>query len=253
MTKGRGFFWIVLTLLLLVGCAPKKTDEDAVKLAIARYQLGMAYFEGGNYRAAAPELAKAAQLDPSNAEYQNSLGMALMFNRKLDAAIKAFQAAAEIEPRYTEAKNNLASAYIMKGEGDKARPLLIQVLDDPLYPTPHFAYFNLARISERQGNTDEAIEQYKLALDIRPDYVDAHYNLGLLYLQQGKTDLAIEEFSEAARLSPDIAVYHQSLGVAYIEAGKPQEARRAFEQVLLVDPKGASAEYARKMLKELPQ
>jgi tetratricopeptide (TPR) repeat protein len=252
MKNVRLFFRTALIALLLFGCAPKE-KEGSVELAAARYQLGIAYFQAGNYRIAAPELAKAAELDPSNAEYRNALGMALMFNRKLDAAIKEFQEAVTIEPRFSEAKNNLASAYIMKGEPNKAKPFLKQVLDDPLYPTPHFAYFNLARIYEREGNIDEAIEQYKLALDIRPEYVDAHYNLGLLYLQQGKTDLAIEEFSEATRLRPKIALYQRSLGVAYVQAGKYPEARRAFEKVLEVEPDSPSAEYARKMLQEFKQ
>ncbi len=248
----RAFFRTALIPVLLVGCAPQD-KTDSVELAAARYQLGVAYFDAGNYGAAVPELSKAADLDPSNAEYQNALGLALMFGRKIDPAITAFQKALEIQPKLSEAKNNLASAYLMKGELDKAQPLLKQVLDDPLYPTPQFAYFNLARIYERQGKINEAIEQYKLALDYRPDYVDAHYNLGLLYLQQGKTDLAIQEISEATRLSPDIAAYHQSLGVAYVEAGKPKEARKAFEKVLEMDPRGMWAEYARRMLKELPQ
>ncbi|MFQ5961380.1 MAG: tetratricopeptide repeat protein [Candidatus Methylomirabilales bacterium] len=252
MKNVRTFFQTILILLLLVGCAPKE-KEASPELAAARYQLGVAYFDAGNYRAALPELSKAAELAPSNAEYRNALGMALLFTRKLDPAIKVFEEAIAIEPKFSEAKNNLASAYIMKGELERAKPLLAQVLDDPLYPTPQFAYFNLARIYERQGKIDEAIEEYKLALDIRPDYVDAHYNLGLLYLQQGRTDLAIEEFTEATRLNPKIAVYQQSLGVAYVRAGRYQEARRAFERVLEVEKRGVSAEYARKMLQELPQ
>lgn len=252
MKKLRVFFHAALIPLLLVGCAPQE-KEGSAELAAAKYQLGVAYFEAGNYRAAAPELSQAANLDPGNAEYRNALGMALLFNRKLDPAIKVFEEAIGVDPKNTEIKNNLASAYIMKGELDKAKPLLKQVLDDPLYPTPQFAYFNLARIYERQGNIDEAIEQYELALDIRPEYVDAHYNLGLLYLQQGRTDRAIEQFSAATRLSPKIAVYQQHLGVAYVQAGKYEEARLAFQRVIAIEPNGPSAEYARRMLQELKQ
>lgn len=250
MKKLRVFFRAALIPLLLVGCAPQE-KEGSAELAAAKYQLGVAYFEAGNYRAAVPELSKAADLDPANAEYRNALGMALLFNRKLDAAIKVFEEAIGVDPKNTEIKNNLASAYIMNGELEKAKPLLKQVLDDPLYPTPQFAYFNLARIYERQGKIDEAIEQYELALDIRPEYVDAHYNLGLLYLQQGRTDRAIEQFSAATRLSPKIAVYQQSLGVAYVQAGKYEEARLAFQRVIAIEPNSPSAEYARRMLQEL--
>jgi Tfp pilus assembly protein PilF len=252
MKKLRVFFRAALIPLLLVGCAPQETG-DSGELAAAKYQLGVAYFEAGNYRAAVPELSKAAELAPANVEYRNALGMALLFNRKIDPAIKVFEEAIGVDPKNTEVKNNLASAYIMKGELEKAKPLLKQVLDDPLYPTPQFAYFNLARIYERQGKIDEAIEQYELALDIRPEYVDARYNLGMLYLQQGKTNRAIEQFTAATRLNPKIAVYQQSLGLAYVRAGKYQEARIAFQRVLEIEPNSPSAEYARRMLEELKQ
>jgi len=250
MKKRRAFFCAALIPLLLVGCAPQE-KKDSSELAAAKYQLGVAYFEAGNYRAAIPELSKAADLAPANVEYRNALGMALLFGRNLDPAIKVFEEAIGIDPKNTEVKNNLASAYIMKGELEKAKPLLKQVLDDPLYPTPQFAYFNLARIYERQGKIDEAIEQYEQALDIRSDYVDAHYNLGLLYLQEGRTDRAIEQFTAATRLNPKIAVYQQSLGLAYVRAGKNLEARIAFEKVLEIEPNSPSAEYARRMLEEL--
>ena len=104
-----------------------------------------------------------------------------------------------------------------------------------------------------EPETRTRIEQYELALDIRPEYVDAHYNLGLLYLQQGRTDRAIEQFSAATRLSPKIAVYQQHLGVAYVQAGKYEEARLAFQRVIAIEPNGPSAEYARRMLQELKQ
>jgi len=248
----RAILWTVPIVLLVIGCVTKPPSGAKDKeLAEARYKLGVVYFNDGKFRLAIPEFGKAIELNPSSPDYRNALGMALMFNRQLDDAIKVFEEALTIDPKSSETKNNLASAYLMKGELEPARVLLLQVKDDFIYPTPHFVYFNLARIYERQGKIDKAIEEYGLALDIRPDYVDAHYNVGLLFLGQGKTDLAIAEFIEVTRLSPGIAVYHRTLGVAYVQAGKPQDARRAFQKVLEVGPNSPSAKYARKMLQEL--
>lgn len=246
----RVFMWTVPVALLLVGCAPPPRTQP-VEMASTRYELGVAYFDAGNYRRAIPELARAVELKPSNPEYRNALGMAFMFTRQLDEAIKMLEEAVEIDPKFSQAKNNLASAYMLKGELEKARVLLLELLDNIFYPTPHFAYFNLAKIFERQGKVDKAIEEYRHALDIERNYVEAHNNLGVLYLQQGNTGLAIYEFFEATRLSPKAVVYHRNLGAAYFRAGKHEEAREVLQRVIELEPNSRSAEYARKVLKEL--
>lgn len=250
MKNFRLFLRMVPVVLLLLGCA-KEPDVDPRRAAETNYQLGMAYFSGGDFQRALPEFAKAVELNPSEPLYHDAMGTALMFNRRLDAAIAQFKEAIRLDPKFTEAKNNLASAYLLKGDLDQARAALNEVLQDPLYATPQFAYFNLAKIYEREGKDHEAIVEYKRAVDIDRDYVDAHNSLGILYLRTGKIHLAVEEFTEATRLNPRVALYQRNLGVAYMEIGKGQEARRAFERVLEIERDGPSAEYARKMLEQL--
>lgn len=240
---------ITLLALVVVGCASK--PEKNPRMANTNYQLGLAYFNAGDYQRAVPEFAKAVKLNPSEPLYYDALGTALMFSRRFDAAIAQFKEALRVDPKYTEAKNNLGTAYLAKGDLALARATFNDVLSDPFYATPQFAYFNLAKIYEREGKIDEAIREYKRALDIDRDYVDAHNSLGILYLQQDRVDLAIQEFDEATRLSPRVALYHRNLGVAYVRAGEKKKARRAFEQVLELERDGPSAAYAEKMLEEL--
>ena len=236
-------------VLLVVSCASK--PEENPRMANTTYQLGLAYFNAGDYQRAIPEFAKAVELNPSEPLYHDALGTALMFSRRFDAAIAQFKEALRVDPKYTEAKNNLGTAYLAKGDLELARATFNDVLRDPFYATPQFAYFNLAKIYEREGKIDDAIREYKRALDIDRDYVDAHNSLGILYLQQDRVDLAIQEFDEATRLSPRVALYHRNLGVAYVRAGDKKKARRAFERVLELERDGPSAAYARKMLEEL--
>lgn len=248
----RVFVRTAPAVLVLIGCAATPRVPPR-QMALPHYDLGLAYFDAGNFRRAIPELRRAVELSPSDPLYHNALGMALMFDRRLDEAIPAFEEAVRVDARFSEAKNNLATAYMIRGELEKARTILLDVVKDPFYPTPHFAYFNLAKILERQGKVEEAIREYQSALDIQPDYVEAHNNLGSLYLRQGKTDLAIEELTEATRLSPKLAIYQRNLGAAYLQAGKRKEARRAFKRALKLEPNSPSAKYARRMLEELKQ
>ncbi|MFQ5655947.1 MAG: tetratricopeptide repeat protein [Candidatus Methylomirabilales bacterium] len=238
-------------LLVLVSCATKPPPVQDQNLAASHYNVGVAYLNARNLRQALPELRKATELDPSDPNYHNALGMALMLSGQLDDAMKAFEEALRTENRFSEAKNNLAGAYLFKGDVQKARTLYLEVLKDPFYPTPHFIYLNLAKINEREGKFEEAIQEYKRALDIRSDYEEAHNSLGLLYLRMGKMDLAIEELSEATRLSPNTVDYHRNLGTAYLQAGKRKRAQKEFEKVLQLEPNGRSADYARRMLEEV--
>ncbi|MGH7387563.1 MAG: tetratricopeptide repeat protein, partial [Candidatus Methylomirabilales bacterium] len=164
MRMVRVFLRTAPMALLLVACATTPEPQQPPASAATHYELGRAYFDAGNYRLAIPEFSRAVELRPTDPIYRSDLGMAFMFNRNLDEAIKQFEEAIKLDKKYTAAKNNLASAYMLKGDLEKARTLLTEVLNDPLYPTPHFAYFNLAKIYERQGKIDQAIEHYRLAL-----------------------------------------------------------------------------------------
>ncbi len=53
------------------------------------------------------------------------------------------------------------------------------------------------------GRHPEAIEDYKAALRLDPNNVNAHYNLHLAYKQTNQLQLALREVETAAHLSPD--------------------------------------------------
>jgi len=67
--------------LLLVACVTTPPPEQPPASAATYYELGRAYFEGGNFRLAIPEFSKAVELKPSDPIYRSDLGMAFMFNR----------------------------------------------------------------------------------------------------------------------------------------------------------------------------
>jgi tetratricopeptide (TPR) repeat protein len=58
---------------------------------------------------------------------------------------------------------------------------------------------------------DKAIEHYRTALELNPDYAQAHFNLGLVYFKQGHTEMAREEFEAALRTDPGYDKARESL------------------------------------------
>ena len=85
-------------------------------------------------------------------------------------------------------------------------------------------HFNLGNAYYESGKWKEAIESYKQAIRIDPDFAYAHNNLGLAYDELDKYEEAIESFKLAIRIDPDDASAHYNLGTVYSESGMYKKA-----------------------------
>jgi tetratricopeptide (TPR) repeat protein len=61
------------------------------------------------------------------------------------------------------------------------------------------------------GKLPEAVTEYELALQSKPDYVEAHFNLGLAFEKLGCTPEAIEHYQQAFELRPEFAAASNAL------------------------------------------
>jgi len=104
-------------------------------------------------------------------------------------------------------------------------------------------WFYLGGAYGKSDRYEEAIEAYKQAIRIDPDYADAHLNLGAVYKKSGMYKEAMEAYKQAIRIDPDYANIHNGLGVAYDESGMYKEAMEAYKQALRIDPDYANAYY----------
>src|SRR5262249_53091448 len=66
----------------------------------------------------------------------------------------------------------------------------------------------------RQKKWDDAIAQYRTAIELDPKNALAHSNLGEALAGQGKLDEAVAEHRKAIELDPNYALAHYRLGVA---------------------------------------
>ena len=81
------------------------------------------------------------------------------------------------------------------------------------------------------GQTDQAIEILKKAIEIDPTFPRTHYRLGRAYEQKKSYDLAISELEQAVNLSGGDACYKGSLGHAYAVSGKQDRARHVLQDL----------------------
>jgi len=64
------------------------------------------------------------------------------------------------------------------------------------------AHLNLGNVYLAQGKVQEAEQEYKATLELRPEDDKAHNTLGITYATNGKFTEAITEFNRALQLNP---------------------------------------------------
>lgn len=83
---------------------------------------------------------------------------------------------------------------------------------------------------------DQAVEQLKIAVQIKPNSGEARTNFGATLLRFGKTDLAGEQFKKALDLEPTSYDANHNLGEFYIRTGKISEAQPLLDQAHNINP-----------------
>jgi len=131
-------------------------------------------------------------------------------------------------------ENNLGRAYAARGYRDKA----IEHYKRALAIDPDFGdtLYNLGLAYSEEGHADLARKYYEKAVAVRPDMADAQINLGNIYLDMGRPDLAVERYKAALKQIPMFSIAHVDLGNAYVALGQYDKAIEHFMAAIKIKP-----------------
>lgn len=128
--------------------------------------------------------------------------------------------------------HNMGIEFAAEGESDQAIEHYRKALQaNPTYVKP---LNNLGNEYKSLGRLDEAVDYYLQAIEIDPTYAKAHYNLGIVQGMLGRTDEAIISYRRVLQIHPDNANFHNSLGEALASKGSP-EAMSHFQKAVEID------------------
>lgn len=96
---------------------------------------------------------------------------------------------------------------------------------------------------EKSNMYREAIEAYKTALRINPDFTEAYISLGLLNYKIGNYSEAVDAYKHAVKIKPDTLSVYNKLGAAYILLGEYPMAIDAFKQSIRIDPDNSETHF----------
>lgn len=244
MKKEKFLSWIAAGLLLW-GCATSEQNRQRAKILS---NMGFSHLQQGDSTSALRELLEAANLTPKDPTVHYGLGLAYNAKSRHALALEHFDLALKLDPKYTEVRNALGATYLELGQWDLAIREFETALQDLLYPTPFYLWNNLGWAHFKKGNPRQAVDCYRKALALKPDFGLAYYNLGLAYKEARQTEEAIKALRSATVQVPDFPAAQFHLGVLCFDTGRKREARKAFEEVVRLAPESENARLARQYL-----
>ncbi len=228
-------FQTIIVLIGLLACSGQQTAQNKQQAEATR-GIGEAYMRQGDYTSALRELLKAEQLDPEDPFTQNDLGLCYMGKKRLPESIAHFEKAVTLKANYTPARNNLGVAYLTAGRLDEAIATFKEITQDVLYATPQFPLANLGLAYFRKGDYKTALNYYKEALEIQPDFAIALYGTGRTYLVMKENKLALRYLEKAVKSAPKVGEYHFYLAEAYRLNGQTAQAKESYLTVIDLEP-----------------
>jgi len=186
----------------------------------------------GNFIAGIAAMNDMLAMYPKDKRLLYVAGNWLMAENGNDQAQKLFQRALAIDKDYPAALNDLAYAYARNRQFAKAFGAMDRYVDLlPKEPNPHDSYGELLRMS---GNFEDALEHYRAALKIDPDFVSSQLGLGDTYALMGKQEQARIEYDKAiqqAQNPADHLDYTMQKALTLVREGKYADADKVFAAV----------------------
>ncbi len=161
--------------------------------------------------------------------------MAIVYNQGgyLNEAVHHYRQAIENDSSYVDAYTNLGKVYTDTEEFEMAADAYEKVLT--LAPPED----QLARIRLNLGvsymgmeRVDDAIREWKRAVELSPDYMDAYMNLGTAYQSKNMPDSTRVVWERALEVGGQSVVPRVALGRLALAEGRLSDALRYYREIL---------------------
>ena len=213
--------------------------EFGIDLDKIYYELGHLYLAKSDKIHAVSAFKLAADLNPENPYYNNSLAYSYVKAELYDDAIEYYQKAIKINPDsewtsivchalgaiYAEIKENYEAAEATFNAG--------MVLD----PNNVDIQLSLGDLFMAQGDLDKAIKTYCDAISVDPLNYLTYAKTGLALWEKDYLEESIVAFHKSIELNADFEIAQNNLGVVYLDGlGDPKESVQYFKRAIEINP-----------------
>jgi putative PEP-CTERM system TPR-repeat lipoprotein len=225
----------------------KNALQQNPRLAEARYLLGKALLEGGDFAAAEKELRKAMEYDYPAEEVMPPLAQSLAFLGRHKEVIDEFSKTQVAKPQgKAELQSALGRAYLGVGDASSAATAFnVALAAQPGYAPAQVGAAQTALIAR---DFSKALTMVDAALATAPKFAEAWYVKGDILLAEGRRDGALEAYRKSAEAQPDSVAAHSASVSLLIQDAKLEEAAKQLQSMRQVLPKHPQTVYLQALL-----
>jgi len=208
--------------LLAVGCA--RSPEAEVARHLAR---GDSYVAQTQYQEAIIEFRNVLRIDQGNAQALRQLGLAYYQLGEFAQGYPYLLKARDLRPDDVEVRLDLGTIELGAGKSEEARRDVGAVLNRD--PVNLRALTLLAALASTPEEVNEAITRLEAARAALGSRVEVELALGPLFLRKQDVPRAGRAFTRAVELDPKSVEAHSALGNFFVGAGNMAQAEREFK------------------------
>ena len=136
--------------------------------------------------------------------------------------------------------------YMQQAQSFRERGLLAEALQE-LYEAKFLApdkldiQLEIVKVLQDMKREDRAYQELERLRKRFPHSPEIPYRLGNVHLGREEYAQAVEFYKEALRVAPDFSKAYNNLGVVYMKTARYKEAANAFDQTLALEPDNESA------------
>lgn len=178
-------------------------------------------------------------INPSNEKYKYNIVTCYEALGEFDTAINILEGMIYLNPKFTLPAQKLASLYLKTNQLVKAKEIYDNILLKNNV-TPEIMY-QYAILSSSLCDTATAERMLKKVIKMNPNLAKAHKDLGIIYLNKRLFDYAEEEFKLAMELKPNDFEIIFEYGNFLYSISKNQEAEQYYLEALELAPNNVLA------------
>jgi tetratricopeptide (TPR) repeat protein len=218
---------------------------------------------GSVLKLAIEQYEQIVKIEPDNVDDHLLLGRLYRLNNDLQKAENEFKTAVKLQPDSEEAVTTLAYLYNEEGDATRAVQVLSSVPDAgrsaKMYSALGYTYEQQKQFKEainayrraieldrdnldairglaenlmNDGQTDAALEQYKIIADANPEDAQTYLHMAEIYRKSGKFDLALENLKKAETMVQDSIEVPYNMAAVYQAQGRFDEAAQTLQDLL---------------------
>jgi len=234
----KGFYLLTIDRAQSMQHLNKAIDQDST-YAEAYYYRGLLHYKNGDYNASIEDFDHAYAFDQNLTLTYIYKGFAQRNMGLLDSAVKNFSTYIELNPTDTSAYSYILRGKVRQESGDYQGAINDYDLAVALKPIEEKYYYYRYLSNSKKGKHLQALKEINKAIEINPEFYGYHFYKGNTLFTLGRNQEAINTYNHSISLNSYNADAFYQRGNVNIAMNNQHEAIESYSMAILITEDGA--------------